>query len=112
MGCWMCFMGICWRRFGFGSVLKIADKLHERFDIAFDTGFFEGIHVLISFFDGNDDPVVAAGGKHGVHQEAAEAAVAVHVWVDKGEEEVAKDGSDGCFWLSFQQFKIGGHGVC
>ena len=61
------------------------NKFHEPPHIALDACFLQRIHILISLLDGYDDPVITAGGKHGVHQESAEAAVAVHAGVDEGE---------------------------
>ena len=54
-------------------------------------------------FNGDDRPGIAAGRHHDIHEEAADAAVAIHIRVDVDEYEMSKHGADRRFRLRAQQ---------
>jgi hypothetical protein len=58
------------------------EEVREWRDILADTRFFESVHVGVAVGYRNDRPRVSARRHHRVHQEAPDAAVAVHIRMD------------------------------
>jgi len=87
------------------------EEVREGNDIFADTRFFESVHVGVAVGYRNDRPRVCTRGHHRVHQEAPDAAVAIHIRMDVDEGEVPEHHADGRVRLFPLQVEEGRHGV-
>lgn len=87
------------------------EEVREGHDIFADTRFFESIHIGVAIADRNDRLRVSSRRHHGVHQEAPDAAVAIHIRMDIDEDEMPEHHADSRMRFFAQQVEERRHGV-